>query len=154
MAKPREKTGSTAPRQIAPPPLSQHLRELASQPHAWGVLGRDRTFLKGVPIGIRGDARQRAEAAGAVGCVSPNPAGDGNVHNGRPRSRLHSGAADGAVAELFRDLARARARCSLRRSVAVVRIRSGRSCVQAAPTLTATAASSEKTEQKATKGYR
>ena len=32
MAKPPEKTGSTAPRQIAPPPLSQHLREFASRP--------------------------------------------------------------------------------------------------------------------------
>jgi Family of unknown function (DUF6498) len=41
MAKPRGKIGSTAPRQIAPPPLSQHLRELASQPHAWGVLARN-----------------------------------------------------------------------------------------------------------------
>jgi hypothetical protein len=30
MAKPREKTGSTAPRPIAPPPISQHLRDLAS----------------------------------------------------------------------------------------------------------------------------
>jgi len=63
----------------------------------------------------------------------------------------------GATAELFRDLARARARCGLRRSVAAVRIRSGRSYIDPAPTLTATAASSEKTEQKATKttkGYR
>jgi hypothetical protein len=39
-----------------------------------------------------------------------------------PRPRLHSGAADGAAAELFRDLARARARRGLRRSVAAVRI--------------------------------
>ena len=41
MAKPQEKIGSTAPRQIAPPPLSQHLRELASRPDAWGVLARN-----------------------------------------------------------------------------------------------------------------
>src|SRR5438128_8096944 len=38
MAKPREKTGSPAPRPIAPPPLSQHLRELASRRDAWLVL--------------------------------------------------------------------------------------------------------------------
>src|SRR6059058_4186272 len=41
MAKPGEKTGSTAVRLIAPPPLSQHLRELASRPHAWAVLARN-----------------------------------------------------------------------------------------------------------------
>ena len=41
MAKPREKTGSTVPRQIAPPPLSQHLREFASRPDAWAVLARN-----------------------------------------------------------------------------------------------------------------
>jgi hypothetical protein len=41
MAKPPEKTGSTAPRPIAPPPLSQHLRELASRPGACGVLARN-----------------------------------------------------------------------------------------------------------------
>jgi hypothetical protein len=32
MTKPPEKTTSTAPRPIAPPPLSQHLRKLASRP--------------------------------------------------------------------------------------------------------------------------
>src|SRR5437773_8106865 len=41
MAKPPENAGSTAPRQIAPPPLSQHLRELASRPDAWAVLARN-----------------------------------------------------------------------------------------------------------------
>jgi hypothetical protein len=41
MATSREKTDSTAPRQIAPPPLSQHLRELASRPDAWLVLARN-----------------------------------------------------------------------------------------------------------------
>ena len=35
MAKPQEKTASTAVRPIAPPPLSQHLRELVSRPGAW-----------------------------------------------------------------------------------------------------------------------
>jgi hypothetical protein len=40
MAKPRKRLTDCAPRQIAPPPLSQHLRELASRPHAWGVLAR------------------------------------------------------------------------------------------------------------------
>src|SRR5438094_6000792 len=41
MAKPPEHPGWTAPRRVAPPPLSQHLRELASRPHAWGVLARN-----------------------------------------------------------------------------------------------------------------
>jgi hypothetical protein len=41
MAKPPEKARSTAPRPIAPPPLSQHLRELASRPDAWTVLARN-----------------------------------------------------------------------------------------------------------------
>jgi hypothetical protein len=41
MAKAQEKASSTAPRPIAPPPLSQHLRELTSQPNAWGVLARN-----------------------------------------------------------------------------------------------------------------
>ena len=40
MAKPQEKTASTAVRPIAPPPLSQHVRELASRPDAWAVLAR------------------------------------------------------------------------------------------------------------------
>ena len=48
MAKPREKAGSTAPRQIAPPPLSRHLRELASRPHAWGVLARNLIPVVGI----------------------------------------------------------------------------------------------------------
>ena len=48
MAKPQEKIGSTAPRQIAPPPLSQHLRELASRPHAWGVLARNLIPVVGI----------------------------------------------------------------------------------------------------------
>lgn len=48
MAKPPEKTGSSAPRQIAPPPLSQHLRELASRPGAWLVLGRNLIPVVGI----------------------------------------------------------------------------------------------------------
>jgi hypothetical protein len=48
MAKPPEKTSSTALRQIAPPPLSQHLRELASRPHAWGVLARNLIPVVGI----------------------------------------------------------------------------------------------------------
>jgi hypothetical protein len=48
MAKPREKTGSIARRQIAPPPFSQHLRELASRPHAWGVLARNLIPVVGI----------------------------------------------------------------------------------------------------------
>ena len=48
MAKPQEKTSSAAPRQIAPPPLSQHLRELASRPHAWAVLARNLIPVVGI----------------------------------------------------------------------------------------------------------
>src|SRR6266571_755948 len=48
MAKPREKIGSTAPRPIAPPPLSQHLREFASRPHAWGVIARNMIPVVGI----------------------------------------------------------------------------------------------------------
>ena len=48
MAKPQEKTGSSAPRQIAPPPLSQHLRELASRPDAWVVLTRNLIPVVGI----------------------------------------------------------------------------------------------------------
>src|SRR6266566_5687911 len=48
MAKPPENPSSTAPRQIAPPPLSQHLRELASRPHAWGVLARNLIPVVGI----------------------------------------------------------------------------------------------------------
>src|SRR5213075_1046682 len=48
MAKPQEKTSSTAPRQIAPPPLSQHLRELASRPDAWVVLARNLIPVVGI----------------------------------------------------------------------------------------------------------
>jgi hypothetical protein len=48
MAKAQEKASSTAPRPIAPPPLSQHLRELTSQPHAWGVLARNLILVVGI----------------------------------------------------------------------------------------------------------
>jgi Family of unknown function (DUF6498) len=48
MAKPRERTGSTAPRQIAPPPLSQHLREFASRPDAWAVIARNLIPVVGI----------------------------------------------------------------------------------------------------------
>src|SRR6266478_5756420 len=48
MAKPQEKIGSTAPRQIAPPPLSQHLRQLASRPDAWTVLARNLIPVVGI----------------------------------------------------------------------------------------------------------
>src|SRR5712671_4667917 len=48
MAKPSEKTSSTAPRQIAPPPLSQHLRQLASRPDAWTVLARNLIPVVGI----------------------------------------------------------------------------------------------------------
>jgi hypothetical protein len=48
MAKPPEKTASTAPRPIAPPPLSQHLREFASRPDAWAVLARNLIPVVGI----------------------------------------------------------------------------------------------------------
>src|SRR5215831_17501828 len=48
MAKLSEKTGSTAPRQIAPPPLSQHMREFASRPDAWAVLARNMIPVVGI----------------------------------------------------------------------------------------------------------
>ncbi len=48
MAKPQEKTGSTAVRPIAPPPLSQHLHELASRPGAWAVLARNLIPVVGI----------------------------------------------------------------------------------------------------------
>src|SRR2546426_11152575 len=48
MAKPQQKTASTAVRPIAPPPLSQHLRELTSRPHAWAVLGRNLIPVVGI----------------------------------------------------------------------------------------------------------
>src|SRR6266436_5422219 len=48
MNKSAEKTSSTARRPIAPPPLSQHLREFASNPHAWAVLGRNLIPVVGV----------------------------------------------------------------------------------------------------------
>jgi hypothetical protein len=50
MAKPQEKTGSTAVRPMTPPPLSQHLRELASRPHAWGVIARNMIPVVGIYV--------------------------------------------------------------------------------------------------------
>lgn len=46
--KPAEKTSSNAPRKIAPPPFSQHLREFASNPHSWAVLARNLIPVVGV----------------------------------------------------------------------------------------------------------
>jgi hypothetical protein len=48
MSKPPETTSATATRQIRPPPLSQHLREFASRPHAWGVLARNLIPVVGI----------------------------------------------------------------------------------------------------------
>jgi hypothetical protein len=48
MPKPPEATSSTAVRQIRPPPLSQHLRELASRPDAWTVLARNLIPVVGI----------------------------------------------------------------------------------------------------------
>jgi hypothetical protein len=41
-------TGSTAVRQIRPPPVSQHLREFASRPDAWVVLARNMIPVVGI----------------------------------------------------------------------------------------------------------
>ena len=48
MIKRAGKTGSTARRLIALPPLSQHLREFASRPHAWAVLARNLIPVVGI----------------------------------------------------------------------------------------------------------
>ena len=48
MTKPPDKAGSIARRPIAPPPLSQHLREFASNPHAWAVLARNLIPVVGI----------------------------------------------------------------------------------------------------------
>src|SRR4030095_3589990 len=48
MATPPEKTASTAVRPIAPPPLSQHLRELASRPDTWAVIARNLIPVVGI----------------------------------------------------------------------------------------------------------
>jgi hypothetical protein len=48
MATPPEKTDSTAVRPIAPPPLSQHLRELASRPDTWAVIARNLIPVVGI----------------------------------------------------------------------------------------------------------
>ncbi len=48
MAKPQEGTRSRAVRQIAPPPLSQHLRELVSRPDAWAVIARNLIPVVGI----------------------------------------------------------------------------------------------------------
>jgi hypothetical protein len=46
--KPVEKTSSSARRPIALPPLSQHLREFAFNPHAWAVLARNLIPVVGI----------------------------------------------------------------------------------------------------------
>jgi hypothetical protein len=48
MPKPPETISSTPLRQIRPPPLSQHLRELASRPHAWAALARNLIPVVGI----------------------------------------------------------------------------------------------------------
>ena len=48
MTKPVEKTPPVAPRPIALPSLSQHLREFASNPHAWAVLARNLIPVVGI----------------------------------------------------------------------------------------------------------
>ncbi len=113
-----------APRARAIPGALVHLR-----------LARSESFLESVSDGLRHDARERSEAAGTLGYLSSDTAGDSDVHHGRSRPLLYSGAADGAAAKLSRDLARARARRGLRRSVASMAIRSPRSDIRPTQTV-------------------
>jgi hypothetical protein len=48
MAKPQEKTASRAVKPIAPPSFSQHLGEVAAQPHAWAVIARNLIPVVGI----------------------------------------------------------------------------------------------------------
>jgi hypothetical protein len=48
MPKSQERTSSTLVRPIAPQPLSQHLREFGSRPHAWAVLARNLIPVVGI----------------------------------------------------------------------------------------------------------
>src|SRR5881227_2777154 len=48
MTEPPKKSSLPARQPIAPPPLSQHLREFASRPHAWAVLARNLIPVVGV----------------------------------------------------------------------------------------------------------
>jgi Family of unknown function (DUF6498) len=48
MTKPRPKNAPAAPRPIAPPPFSQHLREFAARPDAWVVLARNLIPVVGI----------------------------------------------------------------------------------------------------------
>src|SRR5262249_37871502 len=48
MANTPGKTSPTPVRQIRPPPLSQHLRELASRPDAWAVIARNMIPVVGI----------------------------------------------------------------------------------------------------------
>jgi len=43
-------TSSPAERKIRPPPLSQHLREFAANPHAWAALGRNLIPVVGIYV--------------------------------------------------------------------------------------------------------
>jgi hypothetical protein len=48
MEKAPERTPSSATRPVAPPPLSQHLRELGSRPDAWAVIARNLIPVVGI----------------------------------------------------------------------------------------------------------
>jgi len=76
-------------------------RQLANSPALWFTFGplAASHFWKAFR-GLRHDARQVAKAAGALVHLSPDPACDGDVHHGRARACLHSGAANGAAPEL------------------------------------------------------
>jgi hypothetical protein len=47
---PTGQTSSSAQRQIRPPPVSQHLREFAANPHAWAVLARNLIPVVGIYV--------------------------------------------------------------------------------------------------------
>src|SRR5262249_61239344 len=63
-------------------------------------LARSQSFLEGVPHGLRHDAGPGAEAAGALGYLSPDPARGCDGLHGCALTLLRSAAADGAATEL------------------------------------------------------
>src|SRR4051812_8036629 len=50
MTEPPPKRSTTALPPIRPPPLSQHLREFASNPHAWAILARNLIPVVGIYV--------------------------------------------------------------------------------------------------------
>src|SRR5436190_7513480 len=100
MAKAQEKTASRAVRPIAPPPLSQHLRELASRPHAWAVIARNLIPVVGiyafgwsVALAVfnywvrRADRSRGDRCCSYSACAARDAAEIGECHVGGPEPR-------------------------------------------------------------------